>query len=190
MDSGTPLDGVSRSIDGDASIFTSSEFPDQSIPEEDFDCHRTTELSADGHNIDTVNNNDISTDKMSSPYDTRIDDSVYSTTATSYEHLNSSVPTPCNGSSVSELQRMPVVVLAPSRVMVFLWAFFLAMLFFVITLLTVAIFILEFDTNSSIISNIQALPEVCAFRRDNYAPWRNWILPTTSYDEKLDRWKC
>jgi hypothetical protein len=199
VDSSNHMDGTWRSNDGDMSIAASSEPADQSIIREEFDDNQLYEptntsppVSDDGNNSDIVNNNNgITDDKCSLDVVSVLNCIKSQTHASGDENTNfianhaTQLPISCNGTgSKSRSQQGDVKTAAPSRLLIFAWAFVFAILFVVAALAVFAFVILEFDTDVAVIGNIQRLPEVCAFRREQYLPWRNWILPAAGNENR------
>lgn len=193
------MDGTWQFNDGDMSIAASSEAADQSMIREDIDDVHSFQLtnaspsfSDDGNNSDAANNNGITAEKCSEDSFSGLNCTASQTqiscdggTRLVTKHASAS-PASCNGTG-SKSQHPAVVT--PSRLLVFAWAVVFAVLFVCSALAVFAFVILEVDTDVALIGNIQRLPEVCAFRQEQYMPWRNWFLPAV-LDESKNRWRC
>ena len=109
-----------------------------------------------------------------------------------YDALETSCHTLCNGRVSRDA---PVSLSSPtssssssSRLLVVLSAVVLAVTFVVCGLLVLLFIILESDVEVSIVRSIRRLPEVCAFYRDHYVPWRRSVLGHSDSHELPARW--
>lgn len=199
VDSSNHMDGTWRSNDGDMSIAASSEPADQSMFREEFDDNQSYDqtntsppVSDDGNNSDIVNNNADKCSQDGVSGSNCIDSQTHVSDDNTHLIVNRATQSrvSCNGTgSRTQSQPLNVTTGVPSRLLIFAWALVFAILFFVMALAAFAFVILEFDTDVVVIGNIQRLPEVCVFRREQYLPWRNWILPAVN-DEGRGHWRC
>jgi len=193
VDSFSQFDGAPPSIDGDASFATS---PDQSvILEEDFEVIRN-HVPVNG---DDVNDLDFSNNNRKTSHDASANEehniSVLSLTEDGHQNhvmtsgQSSQFASSSNGIEFGSMHK-PVIVTGPSRLVIFAWAVVLATVFICATLAAFALVVLEFDTELTILSDIQRLPEICEFRRERYMPWRNWLMGEAASDARVYHFQC